>query len=288
MLDDNKKLCLMSGEIIAMSDVMSMMFEPMDLLVASPATVSRCGMIYMEPEQLGWFVLLESWLNKFRGDGTPRPPGELEGGLEFQLTDAEVTLVKDLFNWLAEPCMAFLRRELSEMAPSVDAQLMRSLMHIMQCLLADGLAKDFGLGEDADVKERKLRRQHIECSFMFGLVWSVCKTGLDTAQDKFSEYVWGGVGWGGGWGGRAAGHGSRGEGGRGGGRCSTARGPDHASPRPRLDRPGRARRMDSEGRPPPLWQAPKRQGRSCRCTAATAWWRPWPSTSDSQLLREGP
>ena len=42
----------------------TLLFEVEDLAVASPATVSRCGMVYTDYADMGWQPYVSSWLDK--------------------------------------------------------------------------------------------------------------------------------------------------------------------------------------------------------------------------------
>lgn len=68
VLDDSKVLCLASGERISLSPGMRLLFEVDNLSQASPATISRCAMVYMDPVDLGWRPFVKTWLNRLPRD----------------------------------------------------------------------------------------------------------------------------------------------------------------------------------------------------------------------------
>ena len=62
VLDDNKVLTLLNGDRISLPPQVGLVFQVEDLAVASPATVSRAGMIFLNLNDLGWRPYLQSWL----------------------------------------------------------------------------------------------------------------------------------------------------------------------------------------------------------------------------------
>ncbi|VDL92009.1 unnamed protein product [Schistocephalus solidus] len=63
VMDDNKLLTLVNGERIKLMPHCALLFEVGDLKYASPATVSRCGMVYVDPKNLPYTAYWEAWLD---------------------------------------------------------------------------------------------------------------------------------------------------------------------------------------------------------------------------------
>ncbi|KAF5308293.1 hypothetical protein FQR65_LT06286 [Abscondita terminalis] len=170
VLDDNKKLCLSSGEIIKLRDTQTMMFEVADLAVASPATVSRCGMVYLEPGVLGISPFLNCWLRRL-------PP----------LAEAFKKVLKDLFYVYLIPGLEFLRGSLKEFLSSVDSALVMSFLHLMDFRLTPLSGKDNKPPPAPELLE--LIPDLIIPWVVWSLLWSVGATCENKSRVQFDEWL---------------------------------------------------------------------------------------------------
>jgi len=119
VLDDNKMLCLANGERIKLPSNMHVMFEVMDLAVASPATVSRCGMVYMECVHVGLPPIVQTWL---------------AGPVQYALPKQSARVAEMLIDHLPQ-VTTFLDKECKELITTVRLQLVQSFLALFTTLL---------------------------------------------------------------------------------------------------------------------------------------------------------
>lgn len=63
-MDDNKVLTLVSNDRIPLTKEMRLIFEISNLINATPATVSRGGVLYINETDIGWLPYMNSWLDR--------------------------------------------------------------------------------------------------------------------------------------------------------------------------------------------------------------------------------
>ncbi|KAF4799422.1 Dynein heavy chain 7, axonemal [Turdus rufiventris] len=165
VLDDNKKLCLMSGEVIQMSPQMTLIFETMDLSQASPATVSRCGMIYLEPSQLGWRPIVTSWLTKL-----PEPLNSEE----------HQDLLQGLFDWLVPPALRVRQKQCKELVPTGEINVVVALTRIFEMLICPAVQED--------PNNKNIRAWIMGC-FAFATIWSIGGTCDGDSRIIFDNFL---------------------------------------------------------------------------------------------------
>lgn len=170
VLDDNKKLCLMSGEIVKMTDRMRMMFETEDLEEASPATVSRVGMVFLEAKILGWEVLVRTWLRT-----------RLSPALA-----AHQTFLEDTFQWIVPPMLYFVDKNCKVPTPVTFLEHAASLLRLLECTLD---AAGLGATATTDALSANDAPRVLECVVIKAVIWTIGACVDAKSRVKLDRYL---------------------------------------------------------------------------------------------------
>jgi dynein heavy chain len=183
VMDENKKLCLNSGEIIAMSPNMRTIMEPMDVLEASPATVSRNGMVYFEPELMGFQHLLDRSFHE----------SMLEGGFPPEMTPEERAEAVNMTNWLLGPCLSFIKENCQDMSPCQPQNIVQSFLKILLSHLKQAMTlQAYGKTTPPVGDEQTLKKNMVvmtDAMVVFSIIWSVGAVLATASRPKFSDFI---------------------------------------------------------------------------------------------------
>ncbi|BFF92572.1 dynein beta chain ciliary [Drosophila madeirensis] len=154
VMDDNKVLTLASNERIALTKEMRLLFEIASLRTATPATVSRAGILYINPQDLGWTPFIQSWL------GT-------------RTNTSEVATLNVLFDKYVPPLLDIFRNRLKSITPISDIARLQ-----MTCFLLDSMLTPQNVPNDCP-------KDWYEIYFVFSIVWGF---GSSLFQDQIIDW----------------------------------------------------------------------------------------------------
>ncbi|XP_028852845.1 dynein heavy chain 5, axonemal [Denticeps clupeoides] len=140
VLDDNKTLTLANGDRIPMAPNCKIVFEPHNIDNASPATVSRNGMVFMSSSVLNWQPILQAWLQKIPA------------------TQAEI--LKNCFNSIFQDLMNFVSTAVFPKMQILECMYIKQAIDLLQGLLPAA-------------EEKNVNQGHVRRLFVFALMWSV-------------------------------------------------------------------------------------------------------------------
>ncbi|XP_060638089.2 dynein axonemal heavy chain 11 [Anolis sagrei] len=154
VMDDNKVLTLASNERIPLTPSMRLLFEIHHLKTATPATVSRAGILYVNPQDLGWNPYVASWIEQRSN----------------QSEKAHLTI---LFEKYVSLCLDQLRTNFKTITPIPENSMVQMLCSLLDCLLIPENVPPDG------------PRDLYEIYFAFACVWAF---GGALFQDQLSNY----------------------------------------------------------------------------------------------------